>query len=136
MKDVEILEKDMKEINTNIQSLRNQYYVLNKSYIELKKKECEEYIGKCFNKEKKYYMIIDTDDIIYSMYREPSFNQYQYKVIEFEYPYNNSFVPINKTKIFFNFKNNKINELEEISKEEFLLKLSKINHDWLMKIKQ
>lgn len=136
MSDIKSLEQEMKSIDKDIQSLRNKYYILNKEHIKLKKEECEQHIGKCFVIEKWYYMIVDTDDIISSLYGGPSFNPYQYKVIGFEYPYNNSLRPIISEKIFFNFEKKRLIDKKEITKEEFMLKFEEVNKQWLERLNQ
>lgn len=136
MDNLNLIEKEMKDIDKNIQSLKKRHYLLNKDYIKLKQEECKKHIGRCFVKKGCYYMIIDTDEIISSLYGGPSFNQYQYKVISFEYPYNNSLKPITSNKIYFNFEKNKLNDKNEITKEEFMLKFEEVNQQWLKKLNE
>lgn len=130
---IEDLEKAIKDNNDLIVIYKNNNYVLNEKLNDLKIKNCKLNIKKCYKKNDYYYMIIDIDDLITSMYGPPSFNEYVYKVIKFKYPYNDSLLPFEESEINLcpAYKNN----YNEITLDEFNEKFNEVNQEWINKLK-
>lgn len=133
MNSLNLYKDKIKEIDSKILSLKNERYILNKEYIELKHEECQKHIGRCFLEHGFYSMIIDTDNISFSI-NGGDFNEYQYKIISFAYPYDNDLMPIFEDKVYFNFNKNLLSGREEVTKEEFMLKFNEVNKQWLEKL--
>lgn len=139
------LHENIKLFDDKIQEYRNEKYKYNEEYIKLLYEDCKKHNGRCFKEELTYvrvtdsfhcvyYMIINPSDIIYELHGN-SFNEYQYKVLRFIYPYDNSDVPFEEDTHYFNFTNKNQHNLEEIKKEEFNTNLNEVNIQWINNIK-
>lgn len=138
---LEELNKSIKEVEGQLQNLRNEKYRLKEDKIQLDKKESEKNIGRCFVRNNKgnlsYFKIVNTSEIEYEYRIGSSFDETLFPTIMFKYPYDNSKCPfteedlrINKHKIFIpGFLDE--GEYEEITNEEYIEKFKEINVKWI-----
>lgn len=126
--DIRKKEAEIKENNKSLTACKNKDYILQKELVKLQMEECKLKIGKCYVKENTVYRIIEIDDIRFHMDKPPSFNEYVYKTISFEYPFDNSLNPFKNREI--NLCPGFITRYKEISKEEFNKKFIEVNEAW------
>lgn len=145
MSSLDVLKKELHDLNEEIKILNNKKYKLNEEYIKEAKKRCENNIGKCYRKtiplnsrsidagKTIYYIITDTKEIQYKMVGGSYFNEHQYDVLQFKYPYNNEPIPFEEDDVHIG----NLEKCEKISKEDFLKAYSEVNNCWINKyIKQ
>lgn len=144
MNNSEKLKQEIKDIDKEIQELRNKKYKLNEDKVVLDKKESEKKIGKCFKRTDDesiaYFKVVDTSEIEYEYRIGSSFDVSLYPTIMFRYPYDFSKCPfvetdlrINIDRIFIQgFMDN--GDYEEISNEEYMKKFKEVNNDWINNI--
>lgn len=126
---IEKKEAEIKEISKVLQDYKNKDYTLTKELNELKMEECKKRIGRCFIKGNMVYRITEIDDFKHYMNGPTTFfNEYLYKTIAFEYPFNNSLIPFKGEKI--NLCSSFITAYKEISKEEFDKMFTEVNEAW------
>lgn len=142
MNNLEELKKDLHSLDDEIGVLNKKRYRINEEYVKQLKKECEKNIGKCYRRtvsldsrsidrgEAIYYIITNTQEIQYKMVGGSHFNQYQYEVLKFEYPYNGENIPFKEDDEHIG----NLEKYEKISKEEFLKAYQEINDKWIDKL--
>lgn len=137
------LYEDIKELDKKITKLQNERYSINEEYVKSSFNDCQSNIKRCFKDNisveteepfvTNYYMIVKTKDIMYEMRRGNSFDENNYYVLTFKYPYDNSLAPFKNDILNVNYEF-RSGRILEIDNEEFLEKLNEVNKDWINKI--
>jgi hypothetical protein len=138
---LEEIKQEIKDIDTQMQELKNKRFRLSEDKLLLNKEESKKNIGRCFkrtNKDKvSYFKIMDISEEIYEIHRGSEFDENLYPTIMFKYPYDNTKCPfveedlrIYGKKIFIpGFSDQGI--YEEIANDEYIEKLKRVNSDWI-----
>lgn len=139
---LEELKEELHNVNDEILELKKRAREIEGKYTLLIKEDCKKNIGRCFKKLVKgtavsYCKVVDID-----RNNGTHFNKYQYPSLFFKYPYNNSTEPFYEDDLFsgvWGDGNNTLEKLqgveyEEISNEEFMVRLKEINEQWTNKI--
>ena len=146
---VERLKIEMAKLKEELDTFKFEKQVADTKYIEQKNKyiealseSCKSNIGRCFKKEHDgkviCYKVINIDKLTRTLTNELDFNEYQYPVLCFEYPYDNSLSPFSIKSLYIN--ENKIGNFlknvkyEEINNFEFNDKFNAVNSSWTNKI--
>jgi len=137
----ENIKQEIKDIDKQIQELRNKRYKLNEDKVVLDKKESKNKIGKCFKRTDKdtlsYLKIIDISEENYEIHGGSNFDENLYPTIMFKYPYDSSKYPfieedlrIYNDRIFIPGFIDK-GDYEEITSEEYMEKFKEVNKGWV-----
>lgn len=134
------LYDNIKQLDKQIAQLKNERYILNEEYVKTSFNDCQGNIQRCFknntsdNEETtRYYMIIKTREIKYEMRIGNSFDEHNYHVLTFQYPYDNSLSPFTNDIVNIHYEI-RTGSILEIDKTEFLEKCNEVNKDWIKKI--
>ncbi len=114
----------IKEIEIEIQRLRNLQDELSKQEIDEFKKQAIKNVGRCFIVNGKYVKVIGTPQEQWQIYGRPIFNRYQYPALFLGYDEENSVIPFYYDALFsgtWGDGHDPLNkEVREISNFEFM----------------
>ena len=127
----------LKEIDHQIQELKNQRYEIEMQEREEFKKKAVENVGRCFIVDGKYAKVIDIPQEEWDMSGHCHFNEYQYPAIFIGREYEDDLVPFYSDYLFSRAWSNgpyPIEKYQEITPEEFNAEFDRVLHNFRRKI--
>lgn len=128
----------VKEIDDEMQRLRNLRYELEKQEISEFKEQAKQNIGRCFIVNGQYIKVIGIPQEEYRLSGSPIFNRYQYPALFLGYDVDEEpIIPFYYNTLFSGVWGNGHDmlhsEVKEISKEEFKQKFEQVLHQFIEK---
>lgn len=137
--------QNIKELDKKMTVLQNERYSLHEEYVKMLFDDCQKNIKRCFKDDvfvgtrelfvTNYYMIIKTKNITYQMRQGHDFDEHNYYVLTFKYPYDNSLSPFKNELVNINYEL-RTGRILEIDSKEFLDKFNQVNSQWTCNLKE